>query len=189
MYCEYWRRKLSHNKDIEFPKKLCPAMASVTDGFSFAFMQECFVATLLTLANDEADPDDRYAGAGSNRMRPRPFDDDNDNLEDYKLWTTFKKQADILRKEVEGQKSRSSQLSQWLKVDEKASDVSPSHPAAEKQGKHCRSCCKCQDGQPGQKGKQVMRAEGRAGSEMLPELPWVDRKYTYLTDTAFEWRL
>ena len=188
MYCEYWRRKLRNNKDIDFPKKLCPAMASVTDGFSFAFMQECFVATLLTLANDELGAEDTYGGAGSNRTNPRPFDSDNDNLEDYKLWTTFKKQADILRKEVEGQKSKSSQLSQWLKADEKANEDVIAHPAAHKRG-HCHSCCKCQDGRRGQKGEHVVGAGRSAGSEMLPELPWTDQKHRMFTATAFEWRL
>ena len=188
MYCEYWRRKLRSNKDIEFPKKLCPAMASVTDGFSFAFLQECFVATLVTLAIGKDDDEVAYAGASSNRTNPRPFDGDNENLDDYKLWTTFKKQADILRKEVEGQKSKSSQLSQWLRADETVNENVMAHPAAEKRG-HGHSFCKCQDGRPSQKGEEVVRAGRRAGSEVLPELPWSDQKHKMWTATAFEWRV
>lgn len=30
-YAEYWQRKLSDNKDIEFPDKLCPAIAGITE--------------------------------------------------------------------------------------------------------------------------------------------------------------
>lgn len=85
LYCEYWRRKVAHKKEIKFPEKLCPAMAKITDGFSFAFLQECFVASLLYLAHQ--------AGKASD-------DDDKDDLEKYELWRVFKKQADVLRKEI-----------------------------------------------------------------------------------------
>ena len=49
-YCEFWRRKLSDNEEIEFPVKLNKAIASITKGFSFAYMQEAFVAALLEIA-------------------------------------------------------------------------------------------------------------------------------------------
>lgn len=51
-YCEFWKRKLRDNKEIEFPHKLCTAIASITDRFSFAYMQEAFVAALLEIAAD-----------------------------------------------------------------------------------------------------------------------------------------
>lgn len=50
-YCEYWRTKLSDNEDIEFPEILNKAIASITKGFSFAYIQEAFVAALLAIAN------------------------------------------------------------------------------------------------------------------------------------------
>lgn len=90
LYCEFWRRKLSSKPDIKFPHKLCPAMAHVTPGFSFAFMQECFVATLLILARDET-----RLPTEMERLR---FG--NDDLEDYVLWRVFKQQADMLRKQI-----------------------------------------------------------------------------------------
>lgn len=87
LYCEFWRHKLTDNKKIVFPAKLSPAMAHVTPGFSFAFMQECFVATLLVLAREETSDVSHFS---------------DDDLDDYELWREFKKEADILRKEVEG---------------------------------------------------------------------------------------
>ncbi|KAM0721874.1 hypothetical protein Q7P37_002799 [Cladosporium fusiforme] len=93
LYCEFWRRKLSHKPQIEFPEKLCPAMAKITDGFSFAFLQECFVATLLALAHDE-DADDWQA------LQPHICLEDDD-LGQYVLWRKFKEQADALRKQIE----------------------------------------------------------------------------------------
>jgi len=49
-YAAFWQRKLKDNKDIEFPDKLCDAIAGITDGFSFAYIQEAFVASLLAIA-------------------------------------------------------------------------------------------------------------------------------------------
>lgn len=51
-YCKFWQRKLKDNKDIEFPDKLLSPIADLTDGFSFAYMQEAFVSTLLKIANE-----------------------------------------------------------------------------------------------------------------------------------------
>lgn len=84
LYCEYWRQKIAHKGEIKFPEKLCPAMASITDDFSFAFLQECFVASLLSIVHQT---DVMELG-------------DKEDLEKYELWVVFKKQADILRKEI-----------------------------------------------------------------------------------------
>ncbi|KAJ1337534.1 mitochondrial chaperone BCS1 [Microdochium nivale] len=54
-YCQFWQRKLQKNKDIVFPDKLCNAIAEITNDFSFAYMQEAFVAALLALARKRAD--------------------------------------------------------------------------------------------------------------------------------------
>ena len=52
MYSQFWQRKLRDNKEIEFPDKLCVAIADITHDFSFAYMQEAFVAALLALASN-----------------------------------------------------------------------------------------------------------------------------------------
>lgn len=102
-------------------------MAHITSGFSFAFLQECFVATLLVLARDELE------------ITARPFDSDNDDLDDYEMWVTFKKQAAILRKEVESQKTQSSQLMDWCRSNASSSvDATPQAPQSGSD--RCRSC-------------------------------------------------
>lgn len=53
-YCEFWRRKLEDNEDVEFPEILTQAIARITKGFSFAYIQEAFVAALLAIANEDA---------------------------------------------------------------------------------------------------------------------------------------
>jgi transitional endoplasmic reticulum ATPase len=92
LYCEFWRRKLSNKPKIAFPQRLCGAMAGITKGFSFAFLQECFVAALLTLAREEE-------GSGVSIFHLRTFRR-NDSLEQYALWRAFKEQAEALRKQI-----------------------------------------------------------------------------------------
>ncbi|MCJ1282402.1 hypothetical protein MMC26_001725 [Xylographa opegraphella] len=50
LYCEFWRHKLRNKPSIEFPEMLCKAMAGIMGEFSFAYMKEAFIATLLTIA-------------------------------------------------------------------------------------------------------------------------------------------
>ncbi|EMC91329.1 hypothetical protein BAUCODRAFT_39496 [Baudoinia panamericana UAMH 10762] len=89
LYCEFWHRKLQDNPLVDFPEALVAPMAHITAGFSFAFLQECFVTSLLTLARDE-DEDDEHSR----------FSDD---LEKYELWRIFKQQAETLRKQIESE--------------------------------------------------------------------------------------
>lgn len=88
LYCQYWRKKLAHNDKVEFPDHLCEPMARITDGFSFAFLQEAFVGSMLFLAHqsDEAKQDE-----------------DDEDLERYELWKVFKQQVVTLRKEIKNQ--------------------------------------------------------------------------------------
>jgi len=67
-------------------------MARVTPGFSFAFLQECFVATLLILAREETGLE-----FGLRHLR---FGAGDGDLEQYVLWRVFKQQADMLRKQI-----------------------------------------------------------------------------------------
>jgi hypothetical protein len=92
LYCEFWRRKLEAKPKIAFPHRLCGAMAGITKGFSFAFLQECFVAALLTLAREEGGFVSQFQ-----KMRLRK----DDRLEQYALWRAFKEQAEALRKQIE----------------------------------------------------------------------------------------
>ncbi|KAI4724959.1 P-loop containing nucleoside triphosphate hydrolase protein [Aureobasidium sp. EXF-10728] len=83
MYAHFWQRKLKDNKDIEFPDKLCEAVSSMTDGFSFAYMQEAFVASLLALA-----------------LREKEEGHHDADLDKLPLWQQLKKQIKILRDEL-----------------------------------------------------------------------------------------
>ncbi|KAK5995044.1 putative ATPase YjoB [Cladobotryum mycophilum] len=111
-YGHFWQGKLASNKNIEFPDKLCDAIAEITDGFSFAYMQEAFVAALLAIARNE-----KPAGAqGDARVLTRDLGDDewvqvlgkaiegDADLQKLVLWVEIKKQIAILREGMEEKK-------------------------------------------------------------------------------------
>lgn len=92
---------------MEFPDKLCKAIAEITDKFSFAYMQEAFVASLLAIArksDSESRPavspdgsENEWVGVGADDAN----DDDGDDLDEYILWVEMKKQIAILREGME----------------------------------------------------------------------------------------
>lgn len=121
---KYWQAKLADNKDVDFPDTLCPAVAKITKGFSFAYLQEAMVASLLALARD-ADGNSKVCldcleaharpenGRICDRTSVRPFkglydyvwlirrvEEDDPDLEKNKLWIEIRKQVRILREEM-----------------------------------------------------------------------------------------
>jgi hypothetical protein len=89
---------------VEFPDKLCKAVADITDGFSFAYMQEAFVAALLAIArrSDEEGKEDEGGVEGDwISVGEEDADDDDDGLEKIPLWKEIKKQIAILREGME----------------------------------------------------------------------------------------
>jgi len=53
LYAKYWQTKLKSNNDIEFPDSLLDEIAAATEKFSFAYLKEAFVSTLVLLAGKE----------------------------------------------------------------------------------------------------------------------------------------
>ncbi|ORY84628.1 P-loop containing nucleoside triphosphate hydrolase protein [Leucosporidium creatinivorum] len=52
-YALYWQHKLADNPKIDFPDSLLDSVAEKTKRFSFAYMKEAVVASLLILAGEE----------------------------------------------------------------------------------------------------------------------------------------
>lgn len=90
MYCDYWREKLKSKPSVRFPKKLSPAIAGITQDFSFAYLKEAFVATLLAIAGNRSE--DELRGGG---------DEEGGDLDDYELWTEMKRQVKLLREDMD----------------------------------------------------------------------------------------
>ena len=69
-------------------------MADITDKFSFAYLKEAFVSTLLELARDHAD---------STGEESYDDDEENDPLEKYEFWRAFKAQVAVLRGDMDSE--------------------------------------------------------------------------------------
>jgi transitional endoplasmic reticulum ATPase len=54
-YCRYWKEKFSDSTTIDFPDEICPLIAQMTDGFSFAYLKELFITSLLSLTRGSTD--------------------------------------------------------------------------------------------------------------------------------------
>ncbi|KAI9658836.1 MAG: hypothetical protein M1831_003862 [Alyxoria varia] len=125
LYAQFWKGKIAKEEafvtaPIPFPDKLCPAIADITHGFSFAFLQEAFVATLLAIARESSDDEieeDGYEGCEdvadlADRMeraavfpwrgkRDHHGDKSHPELDGYKLWRVFKVQVRMLREDMD----------------------------------------------------------------------------------------
>jgi transitional endoplasmic reticulum ATPase len=71
---------------------MCDAIADITDDFSFAYLKEAFVATLLELARNSEDDEISFGDDDD--------DDDDDPFDKYEFWRAFKEQVKILRSEM-----------------------------------------------------------------------------------------
>jgi transitional endoplasmic reticulum ATPase len=120
-YCHYWQGKLKENKDVKFPDSLCEAIAKITGGFSFAYIQEAFVAALLTIAYSKHDEAEEKADNASDEWEvlestgqklaklgitdgihmADKSGEPGDHLAGNLLWLEIKKQIALLRKELD----------------------------------------------------------------------------------------
>ena len=87
LYCDYWREKLMNKPSIKVPKMLSPAIAGITQDFSFAYLKEAFVATLLAIAG--------------NRSENGIEDEEDGDLDKYELWREMKRQVKLLREDMD----------------------------------------------------------------------------------------
>ena len=92
LYCDYWREKLKNKPSIKFPPKLSPAIAGITQDFSFAYLKEAFVATLLAIAGNRSENGASMAHGGN---------EEGGDLDDYELWREMKKQVKLLREDMD----------------------------------------------------------------------------------------
>ncbi|KAF2206049.1 P-loop containing nucleoside triphosphate hydrolase protein [Delitschia confertaspora ATCC 74209] len=120
-YAHYWRKKLVGNRTMEFPDEVAGLIAKVTEGFSFAYLKELFVMSLLTVArggvalNDfevgDEDGDTEEEGEGekvkeTKKQPPRkmPTIDIPDHLAENILLKVIKHHTQLLLSEMDNSK-------------------------------------------------------------------------------------
>jgi SpoVK/Ycf46/Vps4 family AAA+-type ATPase len=148
-YCQFWQNKLKGSdkssdidldqdgdsrelqinatEGIEFPDVLVKKIAEITDEFSFAYMQEAFVSTLLIIAGKEEEEEglssppeyigeeeeeqeeeeqevlkDEFEMINLGKEREHAEEDGKvkDPLDKYVLWKEIKVQIALLKKEI-----------------------------------------------------------------------------------------
>ncbi|KAL2060798.1 hypothetical protein VTL71DRAFT_8850 [Oculimacula yallundae] len=95
-YVQFWREKLKPKSDVEFPRLLVDPIAGIMHEFSFAYMQEAFVSTLLDIAHRHDDDDEDGGHEGVHAEGGGDGD-----LDKYELWTVMKEQVKMLREEMD----------------------------------------------------------------------------------------
>ncbi|KAK5704361.1 hypothetical protein LTR97_003379 [Elasticomyces elasticus] len=96
-YCYYWRGKFTDTDRIAFPSEICPVMSRLTDGFSFAYLKELFVSSLLLLVSSNSDAP---AQPGIITSGTESADDLSPELANNPLLRTFRSQAQTLREDM-----------------------------------------------------------------------------------------
>lgn len=91
-YCEYWQSRLADNQAIQFPSSLSSAIAGITDGFSFAYLQEAFISTLLVIMDQQRNSTLNEASENTKGVNATeiPVSDS--------LWKLMNKQVEMIRK-------------------------------------------------------------------------------------------
>jgi transitional endoplasmic reticulum ATPase len=117
-YAQFWQGKLNDNKDVDFPDKLCSRIADITDKFSFAYMQEAFIASLLAIAaRGDASEEDAHRWAGPQdpmrSVHTTGGGDDDPDLAHLKLWVEIQKQVKLLREEMDEKRITEKMESLW----------------------------------------------------------------------------
>lgn len=133
LYAHYWFNKLKNKDSIDFAEELCDPIADITEDFSFAYMKEAFVATLLELArggdsDSDSDQDQEegyyddasdaeysvstsgkiyheYEDEGQDNDDDEDEEEDEDLLDEYRFGRAFKAQVKILRREMSDENS------------------------------------------------------------------------------------
>lgn len=57
-YCRYWRKKFADSDLVNFSDDMCTVIANWTVGFSFAYLKELFVTSLLLHTHGQEDDED-----------------------------------------------------------------------------------------------------------------------------------
>lgn len=98
------RSKLSKNKFVEFPPELSKAIGDITEGFSFAYLKEAFITSLLIIVaiqrgtSKEPEPEP----ASESKKLSKDEDHTSSGVASNLLYRVLSKNVQTLRHEMEG---------------------------------------------------------------------------------------
>lgn len=106
-YCHYWQSRLTDNKAIDFPPSMCSAIAGITDGFSFAYLQEAFISTLLVIVDQQRNSTNNQHNDSTQDVH------DTRTREPTSLWKVMSKQVEMLRNEIQASRKSAKDATEY----------------------------------------------------------------------------
>ena len=107
------RSKLSRNKSIDFPPELSKAIADITEGFSFAYLKEAFVNSLVVILavqrGTSKEPEAADESPGINEISENRS---SSAVESNLLYRVLRNNIQILRHEMEGSRKNAEDAAQ-----------------------------------------------------------------------------
>ena len=82
------------------------AIAEITDGFSFAYLQEAFISSLLVIVGKQRDDTTSCTDSTPN--------EDDPSLDSYVLWRVMREQVQMLRNEIKGSKKNAKDAMEYI---------------------------------------------------------------------------
>ena len=112
IYCR--RSKLSNNKSIDFPPSLSTAIADITDGFSFAYLKEAFVTSLLVIVAIQRGTSKEPEDAPSTEINGTANGDvpEDEAVKSNLLYRVLSRNVATLRHEMEGSRKSAEEAAQ-----------------------------------------------------------------------------
>jgi len=105
LYCEYWQQKLQSNEDIDFADEICQAVAEATEGFTFAYLKELFVQTLLMHITGHEGDNDELASGDQSTPETKGTDGADDSvstiLDGNRFYQTLRRRIKALTEDLE----------------------------------------------------------------------------------------
>ena len=94
-YCNSWKSRLASNQSVDFPSGLSEAIADITEGFSFAYLKEAFITSLLAIVGSRKG---NSSNANDGLSEPEEKESEFDR---NVFWQVVSKQVQTLRIEME----------------------------------------------------------------------------------------
>ncbi len=105
-YGEYWRKKLANNPSIAFGEDLPRAIAKITEGFSFAYLKELFMTSLLMLVQAHSGGEDDEEAEEEEGVEV-DGDEATSTLLSTPLGKVIRSQVEVLRKDMSEEYTKS----------------------------------------------------------------------------------